>query len=243
MQSLTDDFLLLAVRRNGRLALREKLRFGVAAGELIQLASRGSVDINDGQITILDPTPVGDPLLDDAVAMMTTESPAAVPPTIRRWIALYRPGLVGRHVAALKAAEAISEEQRKKLRLFQVTRLVIIDVQRWDRTREQLDAIASGSADIGPEQAALAGLAEAVGLAAVLYRGKARERIKEAPAAAARARVGSAEPGLTLSAIVDLMDAVRDVVRNPATYGPSSNTFGGGTGGGMSIPPGYGSVP
>lgn len=241
MQSLTDDFLLLAVRRNGKLAVREQLRFGVAAAELIQLAARGSVDINDGQITVLDQTPAGDPFLDDALAMMTTESPAAVPPTIRRWIALYRPGLVGRHVAALKASEVVSEEERKIFRLFPVTRLTIIDGQRRDRARELLDAIASGSGDIRAEQAALAGLAEAVGLAAVLYRGKARKRIKEAPAAAARDSAGPPEPGLTPSAVVDLMDAVRDVVRNPVAYGPSSNR--GGTGGGSGIPSGYGSVP
>jgi Golgi phosphoprotein 3 (GPP34) len=114
MDWLADDLLLLAVRGNGTRAAREKLRFGVAAAELVQLAARGSVDISDGQITILDSSSTGDPLLDDALASMTTR---ATVPSAKMWVGLNRPGLAGRHLAALMAAGTIREGQRKTLGL------------------------------------------------------------------------------------------------------------------------------
>lgn len=98
MDWLADDLLLLAVRGNGTLAVRDKLRFGVAAAELVQLAARGRVEVSDGLITVLDSSPAGDPLLDDALASMTA---GAAAPSVKTWVGLNRPGLVGRHLAAL----------------------------------------------------------------------------------------------------------------------------------------------
>lgn len=248
MDWLVDDLLLLAVRGNGTLAARRKLRFGVAAAELVQLAARGSVDISDGQITILDSSPTGDPLLDDALASMTAR--AAVP-SVRTWVGLNRPGLAGRHLAALMAAATIREERRKVLGLFPVTRLEVTDPGRQAQARARLDAIASGTGDIGPEQAAVAGLADAVGLAAILYRGAALKRIRAAAgsdqlASAARSagtrktalpadtsRAGT--PNLNLPAIWAVTGAAQYVAHHPPAYGAGTGGGGhhhGGAGGG-----------
>jgi hypothetical protein len=242
MDWLADDLLLLAVRGNGTLAARKKLRFGVAAAELVQLAARGSVDVSDGQITILDSSSTGDPLLDDALASM--KMPATVP-SVKMWVGLNRPGLAGRHLAALMAAGTIRQGQRKTLGLFPVTRLEVTDPERQAQARARLDAIASSTGDIGPEQAAVAGLADAVGLAAILYRGAALKRIRAAAGSdqvtsATRSAgqrktavpadaYGAGTPGLNLSTICAVTGAARYVAHHPPAYGVGT---GGADGGG-----------
>lgn len=237
---LADDLLLLAVRGNGTLAARGKLRFGVAAAELIQLAARGSVDISDSQITVLDSSSTGDPLLDDALASMTT---GATAPSVKIWVGLNRPGLTVRHLAALMAAGTIREGQRKVLGLFPDMRLKITDPERQAQARARLDAIASGASEIGPEQAALAGLADAVGLAAVLYRGDQLKRVRAAAhddqvataawsagkrkSAASPESSGAGTQGFNLSGVFAVTGSAHYVAHHPPAYGSGSGGIGG----------------
>lgn len=251
MDWLADDLLLLAVRGNGTLAVRRRLRFGIAAAELVQLAARGSVDVGDGQITVLDSSPPGDPLLDDALASMTA---GAAVPSVRVWVGLNRPGLVGRHMAALMAAGTIRERPRKAAGLFPVMRLEVTGPARLEQARARLDAVASGTAGTGPEQAALAGLVGAVGLDTVLYRGEPLARIRAAAAddqiaGAARSvgkrttavpdnAPGTGAPGLDRYSALAITAAAHYVARHPPAYGThgggtgSSQYHGGGSGGG-----------
>ena len=186
VETLGEDLLLLAIRPNGTLGVAQKLRFGLSGSELVRLAAARRVDIERGRIVVLDTAPTGDPLLDAALQSMQG---GRRPPAAKAWVARQRPGLVERYLDRLAAAGAIRSERRKALGFIPATRWLVLDTARLADVRSRLDAIASGSPGPGSPslssaQAAFAGLADAIGLAALLYPGfaaaAARKRLKNA---------------------------------------------------------------
>lgn len=127
MDELADDLLLLAARADGRLAIGTNLRFGLAGSELVRLAAARRVDVLRGRIEIIDSRPTGDPLLDDALASMTSGSRR---PTAKAWVARDRRGLVGRYLARAEAAGIIRAERRKALGFIPVTQWTVVDAGR-----------------------------------------------------------------------------------------------------------------
>src|SRR5580698_9200130 len=70
METLGEDLVLLAIRPNGVIGTGAKLQYGLSGSELVRLAALGRVSIQDGRIVVLDHTPTGDLLLDEALASM-----------------------------------------------------------------------------------------------------------------------------------------------------------------------------
>jgi hypothetical protein len=189
MNELGEDLLLMAVNSDGTLVLPAKLRFGLAGSELVRLAAAGRVDIARGRIVIRAPAVTGDPLLDDPLASM---SGGWREPTAKAWVKRVRPGLVERYLARAEAAGTIRADRRKALGFIPVTRWLVIDTARSAQARARLEA-AAGDGVLGPEQAALAGLASAIDVTRFVFPGRAgaaaRKRLRNAarrePAAAA----------------------------------------------------------
>lgn len=161
-----DDLLLLAVRGDGKLAVRKNLHFGVAGAELIRLTACGRIAIEDGRIVLLDAAPTGDELLDDALNDITYYDD---PPEAGEWVFRSDPGLVKRYLARLETAGAVSRHKEKVLGLFSATRWTITDPGRRAQAQERLDAFAEGVDDAGYGQRELAAVTEAIGLAMLLY--------------------------------------------------------------------------
>src|SRR5579871_1909718 len=188
MDELGDDLLLLAAGSDGRLAVPAKLRFGLAGSELVRLAAAGRVDIVRGRIVVRDTAPIGDPLLDAALASMG----GSRGPTAKAWVARHRPGLVGRYLTRAEAAGIIRADRRKALGFIPVTRWTVLDAARAARARARLaDAAAAataaataGGGPMDPALAALGGLASAIDVTRVVYPGRAgaetRKRLRQA---------------------------------------------------------------
>jgi hypothetical protein len=188
MDELGEDLLLIAVTSDRTLILPAKLRFGLAGSELVRLAAARRVDIVRGRIVIRNSGPTGDPLLDDALASMSS---GWREPTAKAWVKRIRPGLVERYLARAESAGTIQAHRRKALGFIPVTRWVVIDTARAAQACARLEAAASDGI-LGPDQAALAGLASAIDVTHFVFPGragaKARKRLREAagrePAAA-----------------------------------------------------------
>ena len=73
----------MAVNPDGTLVLPVKLRYGLAGSELVRLAAARRVDIVRGRIVIRDSGRTSDPLLDDALASMTS---GWREPTAKAWV-------------------------------------------------------------------------------------------------------------------------------------------------------------
>jgi hypothetical protein len=177
METIGEDLILLAIRPNGNLGAVEGLRFGLSGSELVRLAAARRVDIVGGRIVTLDTTPTGDPLLDAALPTMAGNGKRQ--PKASAWVGRPHRGLVDRYLDRLAAAGTIRAERGKVLGIFPVRRWKVMDTGRLGQARETLDAIASGAAITDASQAAFAGLAQAVGLPAVLYPGRAGARARE----------------------------------------------------------------
>lgn len=190
MDELCDDLLLLGMRPDGTLTLPANLRFGVSGAELVRLAAARRVDIERGRIVVLDTAPTGDGLLDAALASMTGGRRG---PSAKAWVARHRPGLVNFYLGRAEAAGTIRGERGTRLGFIPVTRWVVADTARADAARARLAAVVTGAGPVSQEQAALAGLASAAGVAMVAFPGRAghaaRKRLREAakrdPAASA----------------------------------------------------------
>ena len=181
MDELGDDLLLLAVRPDGTLALSPKLRFGLSGAELVRLAAARRVDIVRGRIAVLDTAPTGDPLLDEALASMPGGRRG---PSAKAWVARDRRGLVERYLARAEAAGTVRAERGQRLGFIPVTRWLVVDTARSAQARARLEAIAAGSGAVGPDQAALAGLAGAIHVDREVFPGwggaAARKRLRQA---------------------------------------------------------------
>lgn len=193
MEDLAADLIVLAARRDGKLDVLAKLRFGLSASELVRLAAARRIDIAGERILVLDTAPTGDLLLDEALARVMERKR---PNTAKAYVARPRPGLVQRYLARLEDDGIIQADRRTVLRFIPVTRWVIVDTARVARSRATLQAVAGGAGTVEPAQAALAGLACAIGAASYVFPGvpgvSARKRLREAamrdPAAAAAGR-------------------------------------------------------
>jgi hypothetical protein len=214
MDELAIDLMLLAARANGTLGIPPRLRFGLSGSELIRLAAARRVDIVRGRVVVLDTAATGDPLLDEALASMTGRWRS---PTAKSWVARDRRGLVQRYLALLAEAGIIRADRRRLLGLFPATRWTLVDTARAARARARLQAVADGTGGVDAAQAALAGLASAIGVTGYLFPGlsgaRARKRLKEAarrdPAAgpATGAATAAATDAATSAATTAAMDA------------------------------------
>ena len=210
METVGEDLVLLGIRANGTIGVAAKLRFGLSGAELIRLAAMRRVDIERGRIVVLDPSPTGDALLDDALASMQDRGR---PQTAKNWVARHRAGLTRRYLDRLVAAGTIRLERRKALGFIPADRWIVADAGRLAQAKARLDAIVYGSGGVSAEQAALAGLASAIGLSRLRYPGSADR------AAVKRLRTVRREqsPGVVAGAVDATGAAVRDAAGPAAT--------------------------
>jgi hypothetical protein len=219
MDELGIDLLLLAVRADGRLTFPQQLRFGLAGSELVRLAAAGRVDIVRGRIEIRGNAPTGDLLLDDALASMGGRGRG---PTAKAWVARDRHGLVKRYLAKAEAAGIVRAEPRKTLGFIPSTWWFVVDTGRAAQARARLQAVAASTGSVDSEQAALGGLASAIGVTGLVFPGRAgaparkrlREVAKDDAASNATARAASDDASRAVS---DATRAATDAATRAAT--------------------------
>ena len=177
---LGEDLVLLSVSpADGRISTAQRIGFGLMGSELVRLAASGRITIAGNRVVVQDRSPCGDPELDAALASLADARRGARPKT---WVSHPRRGICEAYLARLTAAGAVRAEQGRRLGIFPVTRWRISDTARLAGARARLDAIALSADPADSADAAYAGLAHAIGLGALLYRGRenrpARKRLE-----------------------------------------------------------------
>ena len=206
----------------------------------------------------LSTAPTGDSLLDEALASMKG---GWREPTAKAWVARHRPGLVERYLARAQASGIIRPDRRKMLGFIPATKWMVVDTERAAQARARLEAAAASAGIIDPAQAALAGLASAIGVTSFVFPGRAgaaaRKRLREAakrePAAAdvtkavtgadaasvqraatdaaTRAAMDAAVRAATDAAVSAAVDAATQAAVSAATDAAHHGGHGGATGG------------
>jgi Golgi phosphoprotein 3 (GPP34) len=178
MDSLGEDLLLVAIDpRNGVLRCREHLGYGLMGAELIMLAAAGRIAVTDGRVRVVEPVTAttGDRNLDATLSRIAGSRRVL---KVQAWVS--KPGrkLTNSYLDRLIAAGTI-QRQGGLLR----PRWPVTDVSKASWARSRLDDIAHGAGPVDEEQAVYAGLADAVGLASLFYRGRenrpVRQRLRE----------------------------------------------------------------
>ena len=173
LAALGEDLFLLSIRpRDGKLLTWGRIDLGLMGSELVRLAAAGRAGTAEGRIVVLDRTAAGDAELDAALLSLTD---ARVPPRPETWVGLPRRGIRDAYAARLMSAGVL---RARPSRILGTSRYVVIDSSRVAAARSRLDAITQSTGPpADPAQAALGGLACAIGLGGVLYPGRpGRER-------------------------------------------------------------------
>jgi hypothetical protein len=171
MDTLGDDLVLLSLGPDsGRVRTAHKIGYGLMGSELARLAASGRVDVQAGQIIVLSGAPTGHAELDASLASIAA---SRRPPRTDRWVGHPRRDICASYLERL----AVTGRVRREGRLL--ARWRIVDVQRATEARTRLEAIAVPGAELDQAQAALGGLAHAIGLDAVLYPGWANRHVRK----------------------------------------------------------------
>ncbi|MBQ1076322.1 GPP34 family phosphoprotein [Micromonospora sp. C31] len=180
--ALAEELLLLAYDdETGKATMpRISLDLGMAAAVLIELALAGRIAYSDGSLTVVDPTPIGEPLVDGVLARMAADTPHSP----SSWVQRLRHGLRDRILGDLCAQGVVRDVDETELGFIHVHRYPTVDPAVEADTRRRLaEALASG--ELPDERtAALATLVAvlrmepALGLAGDAAR-EARQRLEE----------------------------------------------------------------
>ena len=168
LAALGEDLFVLSIRpRDGKLLIRGRIDAALMASDLIRLAAAGRAQLAKGRIAVRDRTPTGDGELDAALLSLTG---AAFPPRPETWVGLPRPGIRHAYATRLISAGVLRTESR---RLLGTSRYPVAAPARVAVARSRLDAVTDSSPPSGGlAEAALAGLASAIGLGTALYPGR-----------------------------------------------------------------------
>ncbi|WP_088976771.1 GOLPH3/VPS74 family protein [Micromonospora coxensis] len=203
--TLADELVLLAHDDAGTNRLgRPHLDHGLAGAVLLELALAHRVEVVDGRLVVVDPTPVGHPLLDDTLATLAADE--------RRkpgdWIGRLAKGLPDRVLTGLVDAGVLRRESDRVLLVFPRTRYPsptgAEPAAETDARRRMVEAVSSDG-PVDPRTAALIGLTGAVGLDRKLFRELPKERWK---ARAAQLAAGDWASAATREAIAQTQAAV-----------------------------------
>ncbi|MFG3638710.1 GPP34 family phosphoprotein [Micromonospora sp. NPDC047762] len=197
--ALAEELLLLAYDdTTGKATMpRISLDLGMAAAVLVELALTGRIAYADGSLTVIDPTPTGEPFSDDVlgrIAADTPHSPAS-------WVQRLRHGLRDRILADLCRQGVVRDVDETELGFIHVHRYPVVDTSVEAETRQRLAEALTGAAAPDERTAALATLV-------VVLRMESALGVSGEAAADARRRLTEIATGAGFSGEVSTDDSV-----------------------------------
>ena len=187
--SLAEEFTLLAYDDDGTpLTDSTRLNNGLGGALLLELALAGRVDVLDKKVVVLDPSPVGDPLLDDALGRIAAEEKTRRP---GHWVSKFAKDTRPRVLDKLVRDGVLTVEKDKVLWVFPRTKYPAVGGAQpavEAAARDRMRAAVLGSGPVEPHTAALCSLVAATELDrkvfAELDRKQVKTRLKEIGAGA-----------------------------------------------------------
>jgi hypothetical protein len=176
--TLADELLLIAYDdTTGRAKPGGSIELdcGVAGAVLQELSLAGRIDLVGGLVTVLDPTPVGDPDSDAALERIAGAEKARKPDW---WVSRLRFGMRNRMLARLVESGVLRTERRGVLWLFSSRRYFAVQAGIRSATRARLERVVVHGGEPDARTAALASLLNASGLARRTFPELDRKQLK-----------------------------------------------------------------
>jgi Golgi phosphoprotein 3 (GPP34) len=176
MGNLARDLVLLGLNPSGRVAGSSPgFDFALAGAVLLDLVLAERIDVVDKRIAVLDATPLGDPVLDEAVAAIA----AGRPRRAKDWIRRLSRGLRKRVLAGLVRDGLVRMRPVHVLRIFPAVRYPVTDPAVVTRLRQGLDTAVRGGGTVAPRAAALCSLLAPAGLDRRLFPDVGRRELRK----------------------------------------------------------------
>ncbi|MGN9807915.1 GOLPH3/VPS74 family protein [Micromonospora sp. BQ11] len=141
--ALAEELLLLAYDdETGKATMpRISLDLGMAAAVLVELALAGRIAYADGSLAAIDPTPVGEPILDAVLARIVDDTPHSP----SSWVQRLRHGLRDRILGDLVGRGLVRDVEETELGFIVVHRYPAADLSVEQDSRRRLgEALADG---------------------------------------------------------------------------------------------------
>jgi hypothetical protein len=179
--TLADELLLLAYTDEGSSDLSQySLDLGLSGAVLLDLAMAGKFDVRDKKLVVSDATPVGDTVLDKALATVATEKKARSP---QDWVQRLAGSELREQVLdGLIDAGVLTREKDRVLGIFPRTRFPSthgVEPPQETDARQRLTAALDGPDPVEPRTAALAALVQATGLSGKVFDGRKGRDVKK----------------------------------------------------------------
>ncbi|MEN3585714.1 GPP34 family phosphoprotein [Streptomyces sp. ZYX-F-203] len=137
--TLGEQLLLLSLDdESGTAKESAKVALAISAASLVELALADRIDVTDDKVTVVDPSPLGEPALDTALAAIVDK---ADPRKIKDWIDQLKTEAVNRANTGLIEKGLVREERKKVLGLFPVRRYPEADGSVEAAVRLRLDEV------------------------------------------------------------------------------------------------------
>ncbi|MEV0212698.1 GPP34 family phosphoprotein [Micromonospora sp. NPDC050695] len=154
--ALAEELLLLAYDDStGKATMpRISLDLGMAAAVLVELALAGRIAYADGSLTVVDPTPTGEPVTDEVLGRIAADTPH----TPASWVQRLRHGLRDKILGDLCTQGVVRDVDETELGFIHVHRYPVVDTSVEAETRQRLADALTGAAAPDERTAALATL-------------------------------------------------------------------------------------
>lgn len=142
--ALAEELLLLAYDdETGKATMpRISLDLGMAAAVLVELALAGRIAYSDGALTVVDPTPTGEPVTDDVLARIAADTPHSA----SSWVQRLRHGLRDKILGDLCDQGVVRDVDETELGFIHVHRYPVVDRSVEADTRSRLAEALTGAA-------------------------------------------------------------------------------------------------
>ncbi len=165
-ETLAEELILLTHDIRGKCRIASAaMDCGVAGALLSELGLAGRLAMDDGVLVTAGGAPTNDPILDDLLTEIAGSSR-----TPREWVARLREtGLTERLLARMLDRGRIEVDRHRNYGLFAETWYPVRDIVALWEAHQRVVAAATARVSPGPRTLALGALAEAAGLAKVLF--------------------------------------------------------------------------
>jgi Golgi phosphoprotein 3 GPP34 len=177
--SLAEEFTLLAYDDAGTpLTDGTRLDNGLGGALLLELALAGRVDVVDKKVVVLDPSPTGDPLADEALGRIAGEEKGRRP---GHWVSKFAKDTRPRVLDRLVRNGVLTVQKDKVLGVFPRTKYPAAggtEPAAEATARERMRAAVLSSGPVEPRTAALCALVAATELDRKVFADLDRKRVK-----------------------------------------------------------------
>ena len=178
IMNLPEEFALLAYDDDGApVTDGTHLNNGLGGAVLLELALTGKVDVADKKVVVVDATPTGDSLLDQALARIVDDK-ARKP---GHWVTKFAKNTRSDVMDRLAAQGVVRLEKGKVLGLFPRTRYPAahgVEPSQETEARQRMHAAVTGTGPVEPRTAALCALVAATDLDKKVFRDLDRRQVK-----------------------------------------------------------------